>query len=385
MTGLPATGVNGESVFLTGATGYLGAFLLHELLAKTDGDIYCLVRAQDQAQGLERLLSIQDKYRLSGSQEATARIRVLPGNITKPGLGLPPAQQQAVIAGVDRFIHCAASTNFLFGAGMLHAVNLEGTRNIVELALQTKGRRLHHVSSASLFLSGKYGGQVVREDLKPAEGDLKESWGYQFTKYEAEDLIRKAGAQGLRANLSRPWFIGPHSATGIASGSDFMLRLIDGCLALGLAPEIDIVVDIMPVDWVSRAIVELALNAQEGCYYLGNPVQTTWHQVVTQLAHRRPVRFVPYAEWRAELRKTPDNPAWIFMPLLPETYREDDTSSFLRRMCRDLVPQVEAPLSMQRLAAIGRCPPFHGAVLNAYLDAHWGRRHIAGRQPPDGR
>ncbi len=358
----------GKAVFLTGATGYLGAFLLHELLAKTDGRIFCLVRAENEKQGLERLLAAQDLYRLGGRREA-ARIQVLPGDIAKPGLGLSPIERQAVIANVGPFIHCAASTNFLFGAAMLRAANMTGTRNVVELALQTEDRHLHYVSSASLFLSGKYGGRRVREDQQPAPDDLKESWGYQFTKYEAENLVCAAKNQGLRASVSRPWFIGPHSVTGISSASDFMLRLIDGCLALGLAPEIDIAVNIMPVDWVSCAIVELALNADAGYYYLGNPVPTSWLQVMAQLNRWRLVRLVPYAEWRAELRRTPDNPAWVFLPLLPETYEADDVSSFLRRMGRDQVPHFDASLSARRLTAIGSCPPFHGAVLDAYLDA----------------
>lgn len=161
--------------------------------------------------------------------------------------------------------------------------------------------------------------------------------------------------------------MGPHSRTGVASDHDFMLRLIEGCLSLGMAPDIDLTVNIMPIDWVSEAVAELALGGHDGIAYLGNPHPTTWSQVIDQMNGYRRVSRVPYADWRAALRKTPDNPAWIFLPLFPESFDPADRTSFMRRMCRDLTPEVEAPRTAARLAAIAPCPPFHGAVLDTYL------------------
>lgn len=360
------SGAGSQPVFLTGATGYLGAFLLHRLLLRTDGPVLCLVRGASEIDGHRRLMAALARYDLPADGD---RIVAIPGDLTKPDLGLAIRERQR-IETAGQVIHCAANTNFLFGAALVRNCNLEGTRGILDLALRTAGRRLHYVSSASIFLSGQYRGQPVEEEQMPGPDDLRDTWGYQWTKWQSEQLVHAAAAQGLHASISRPWFIGPHSVTGTASDHDFMLRLIDGCLALGMAPAIDLTVNIMPVDYVAPAIVELALGHPPHTAHLGNPHTDTdtWSAVIERLNRRRPVATVPYSAWRAALRRATDNPAWIFLPLLPEEYDPADTRSFLRRMCRDLVPRFAAGRTGEKLAAAGlSCPSFTESVLDRYL------------------
>lgn len=358
-----------RAAFLTGATGFLGAFLLDELLRQTSGPVFCLVRAPSAQAGLERLLAAQAGYGLDTASQSS-RIVAIPGDLTKPGLALSDKDRARLAAEVDQVIHSAASTNFLFNMVFLKSTNLGGTQAVADLALATRSRRLHYVSSASIFLSGRYGGQVVTEDQEPAPDDLKPAWGYQYTKWQGEHVLRdarNAADERLALSISRPWFMGPHAQTSAASDHDFMLRLMDGCLALGMAPDVDLTVNIMPIDYVARSIVHLALSAEPGCFYLGNPAPSRWHEVVQQLNEVRPVALAPYAQWRAALRADTENPAWIFLPLLPEDLAPDDCTSFLARMREKHGPNFSAPRTAERLADLPPCPVFHGEILGQYL------------------
>lgn len=391
---------SGGGTCITGATGFLGAFLLHELLEQTDGPLFCLVRASDPVVGLQRLLAAQVKYALlpagaerlamsaqsssaipdTPAQRFLSRVQAIPGELARPGLGISPELSARVVQNTQLFLHVAASTNFLFGAPFLRGPNLEGTRGVTalahaasqaqaaHLALEGGRVRLHYVSSASIFLSGCYGGRSIQEDHEPLEGELRPAWGYQLTKWQGEGIVREAEAAGVAVGISRPWFIGPHSRTGVASDHDFMLRLILTCRALKMAPALELTVNIMPVDWVARALVRLALSPEGGTWYLGNPNPTLWAEVVAQLQAAGPIQVVPYETWRAALKRSPESPAWIFLPLLPEQYDAGERVSFLRRMCRDCVPEVRAPRTQALLAGLEPCPPFHGGVLARYLD-----------------
>ncbi len=125
--------------------------------------------------------------------------------------------------------------------------------------------------------------------------------------------------------------------------------------------------NILPVDFVSRAMIRLALDQDSGCFHLSNPAPCSWPEVLAQLSRHKRLETVPYAIWRAALRRAENNPAWIFLPLLPEDYDPAERRSFLRRMCRDPVPAYDTARADAALAALSPCPPFTGAVLERYL------------------
>lgn len=127
-----------RAVFLTGATGYLGAFLLDRLLARGTGPVHCLVRAPDEARGLERLLAVQDGYGLAG-QTAADRIIPVPGELARPGLALATQARDRIEAEADLFVHCAASTNFLFGAPLLRIWKAPGRSSIWPVPARAAG------------------------------------------------------------------------------------------------------------------------------------------------------------------------------------------------------------------------------------------------------
>ena len=74
----------------------------------------------------------------------------------------------------------------------------------------------------------------------------------------AEGIYGSRGARGLPVTIYRPGRIGGHSQTGAANRDDFFLRLLAGCIQIGLAPDIPLVENLIPVDYAAQAIVHLS-------------------------------------------------------------------------------------------------------------------------------
>jgi FlaA1/EpsC-like NDP-sugar epimerase len=99
-----------ERVLLTGATGFLGSFLLSELLRRTRTDVYCLVRAADAEEGGERLRRVLRAYAL-WDEELSSRIVPVVGNLSEPLLGLGSRRFEELAGKIDAVYHSGASVN----------------------------------------------------------------------------------------------------------------------------------------------------------------------------------------------------------------------------------------------------------------------------------
>src|SRR3954464_331306 len=111
------------SILLTGATGYLGSFLLHELLTTTTADLYCIVRADDEGHAFGRIRAKLSAY---GLWEDSFAMRVVPvlGDMTRRDLGLTPTAFGELAERCDLVLHAAANVNFLFPYRALKAANV---------------------------------------------------------------------------------------------------------------------------------------------------------------------------------------------------------------------------------------------------------------------
>src|SRR5687767_174602 len=186
------------SYFVTGATGFLGRYLVGNLL-KRKGTIHVLVR-----KGSEK------KFDAIAEHMGWDRKRVIPveGDLAKPRLGLPAAQVKALTGKINHFFHLAAIYDLSADAESQRIANIEGTRHAIELATAVQAGCFHHTSS--IAVAGLYSG-VFREDMfAEAEGLDKDP--YFRTKHDSEALVRKASKIPYR--IYRPSFIVGHSKTG---------------------------------------------------------------------------------------------------------------------------------------------------------------------------
>ncbi len=300
---------------LTGATGFLGANLLHDLLIRTSLEVRCLLRSAkicDASPRLQRALESQGLWQ----EEFAGRIQVVVGDLSKPALGVSDAEFEALRTEVDVIYHNGAHTNLIFPYRALQPTNVMGTRELLRLADGAPVKEFHHVSSISIFGEPPIGASApIREDLR-APRPQRHSSGYAESKWAAEGLVCDAAEGGLAVSIYRPGRITGHSRTGACSEEDMFSLLLRSCVQLGVAPDFDGWVQLTPVDFVSRAIVQLSLNSSSRgkAFHLVKPDVVSWEEVVEILRTVGAVeRILNYGDWlnvvKQQVRECPEDGA----------------------------------------------------------------------------
>ncbi|KAK5989813.1 Linear gramicidin synthase subunit D [Cladobotryum mycophilum] len=265
-----------ETVFLTGSTGYLGAFLLKAILEKTDAQVLCLVRFTEPSDehkpaGMARIRNNLVDLGL-WDDAMVDRIEVVPGNLARNRLGLSPYVFEDLAFRVQVVIHAAATVNLVYPYAALRNANVGGAREIIRLAARG-GATLHHVSTNGVLPPSAEGWS---EDCTIELDDVPEKLldGYGQTKWVAEKLVCEAHKRGIPVKIHRPGTISGHSVTGATNTYDLLNALVVESLNLGYAPDVEgWAMEMTPVDFVANAIVALAndIDSKQLVYHLGDP------------------------------------------------------------------------------------------------------------------
>ncbi|MBW3605761.1 MAG: thioester reductase domain-containing protein [Actinobacteria bacterium] len=291
-----------DRVLLTGATGFLGGFLLDTLLTTTSAQVTCLVRADDDAdsthaQATDRLRASLVRRGL-WREEVSARVDVVPGDLAAPRLGLSPQTHDELAAQIDAIVHAGAQVNLMYPYDALRDVNVGGTREVLRLACDAGGAAVHHVSTNGV-LPPSTDGWAEDADLDAVAEGLPD--GYGQSKWVAEQLVHETGRRGLPVRVYRPGTISGHSATGETNARDLLGALIVESLRIGHAPNVDgWYAEMTPVDYVSRAISVLADDADtdQHVFHLADPDPLPADAVFDRLADLGyPTRRVGWDDW----------------------------------------------------------------------------------------
>jgi thioester reductase-like protein len=291
-------------IFLTGATGFLGAFVLHEVLDRTRADVHCLVRAATMEDGKARLRQTLQSYSL-WQPDYASRIVPVPGDLGAPGLGLPAQLASVLASTIDLIFHSGALVNWIYPYERLKAVNVLGTEEILRLATRTRVKPVHFVSSLGVFpLLGSYGIKRVHEhDTLDHNGSLY--GGYLQSKWVADKLVMAAQSRGVPVSIYRPGLITGHSETGAWNTNDVVSRMLKSWIELKGAPEFAYdETDMTPVNYISRTIVHLStLKDSIGrIFHIANPRRVRLGKLADWMRmFGYPLRRVPYESWMAEL------------------------------------------------------------------------------------
>ncbi|MBW4500881.1 MAG: amino acid adenylation domain-containing protein [Scytonema hyalinum WJT4-NPBG1] len=354
-------------ILLTGATGFLGAFLLDELLQQTKADIYCLVRCQNVEEGKKKLQSSLEAYSL-WNESLSSRIIPVVGNLSERLLGLKEEQFQLMARKIDVIYHNGAWVHHVYPYSVLKAANVLGTQEVLRLASQIKAKPVHFISASSVFSSFGFSGvKVVREEESLDESQLPSN-GYSQSKWVAEKLVKIAGERGLPVCIYRPSRISGHSQTGVFNPNDFLYKLIIGCSQLGSAPDRDIRENIIPVDYVSKAIVHLSKQEKSlgKAFHLTNPQLLHSNMLIDQfrlLGYA--IEQISYEQWRAKLlditKGSVEHPLYPLVPFFPSSNFEDKTSNsgVLQFDCQNTLDGIAG-------TSIG-CPPLDNQLLSTYF------------------
>lgn len=279
------------NVFVTGTTGFLGSFIVSDLLRRDANiKVFAHVRAADKEKGFERLRQAGLTYGVWNDSFAD-KIEVVLGDLATEDFGLDSQSWDALTNQIDVVIHNGALVHWVYPYSKLRDANVIGTINVLNLAATGKAKFFSFVSSTSTLDSQEFfeysdklssegkGGILESDDLQKSAYGLGS--GYGQSKWAAEYIIRRAGDRGLRGSIVRPGYVTGESNTGASNTDDFLLRILKGCAELGSYPNIHNNINMVPVDHVARVVVASALS----------PPKSDELAVVQVTSHPRPIFY----------------------------------------------------------------------------------------------
>lgn len=302
-----------RGVLLTGATGFIGRFLVEALVGEAPlraagTTLYCLVRARTEAEASERLWQAladtplarrdADSGRpVAASAELGVRIVPLVGAIDAPcgTLGLGAEGYARLQEETDVVVHSAAFVNHVLPYSAHRPANVDATRALVRFCLCLPPARLDRSpSSSASSLAVPRAGQPIKwlhvlssvgavtgdmftrtaeagaplrvlESTRPGTMGLARLDGYSQSKWVVECLLHALGSAGWPVTVHRCAFVSSHSTRGVGNAEDMMCRLACSMAQLRLTPAVTPRhrVDMTPVDFVACAVARAVARPRE--------------------------------------------------------------------------------------------------------------------------
>lgn len=289
-----------KAIFLTGASGFLGAFFLHTFLQKTGADIFCLVRAYDEWHAKDRIQKNLEQFSL-WKDDWSKRVIPVIGNLAQPYLGLSEEKFQDLANQIDFIFHNGASVNLIYPYQRLKAANVLGTQEVIRLAAGGKPKVFHFISTLVVFpITGHPQGKSFSEEdpLIHSQGLLN---GYAESKWVAEKLVQAARSRGLPVVIYRVGEVFGHSKTGILQTlkNDAYSNIFKETILLGSTPALNFNFYLVPVDYVGKSIYYLSrMKSSLGQVYhiIGEPTHfSELPKLFARIGH--PLRLLPYGQW----------------------------------------------------------------------------------------
>jgi len=303
-----------ETFFITGFPGFIANRLL-ERLARKECRFILLVQPTLRARAAEEIARLSQ---LSG--RSVEEFRVVEGDISEPGLGLNPADLDAVRQQTTRVFHLAAVYDLAVAQDLAMRVNVGGTRNVVALARSLPHlRQFHHVSTC--YVAGKREGVILETELRHDAGYRN---FYEESKYLAE-LEVESSKKDLPVTIYRPAVVCGDSKTGETGKYDgvyylihYLLRWPTGLSLINIGNH-KVSLNLVPVDFVVDAMAALAFDdrAIGKTLQLADPSPLTTNQLFNAIAKsidERHSRITAPARWVRFFLMLPPSPAITGLP-----------------------------------------------------------------------
>ncbi|MFX0576618.1 amino acid adenylation domain-containing protein [Nocardia nepalensis] len=352
-----------RDVLLTGATGFVGAYLLRELLSSTPARVWCLVRSDDDEQAYKRIRDALEKYRI-WDDAYQARIVAVAGDLAAPRFGLDQSGYARLADQIDAIYHNGARVNHIEPYARLRAANVSGTREVLRLATTSRIKPVHFVSTVNAVIPAAAAPDFVGRENAELSLDEVSGNGYVASKWVAEQLVRQAGTRGVPVSIYRPGIVCGDPRVGVNSVDDSFWNMIRAAAILGLAPDTaDAAMPLVPVNYVAAAIVALADRPAIGtAYHLVNTKPVVIGDIFETLRrHGIPIAIASIEEIATRLaeqaaaRDAAGDDSLVRAALVSGNYGGvsapvEDTHT-------------RAELAKQQI----HCPPIDAAALDAYI------------------
>ena len=348
-----------KDIFLTGSTGFLGCYMLHNLLLETDKNIWCLVRANSNEDATLKLYSKLQFYQCFDdlnkySENWKSRIKIIVGSLDEKYFGMKIEDFLILNLNIDMIFHVGAVVSGLTRYHTLRNCNVGGTVEVIRLSIigyQQNKRdsvcRINFVSSGAVF--NAYPSGTIKENHElPIVPSLMYMDGYSRTKWMSDKICKRSIEKyNLPISIFRPGFISSHSFFGVGNLNDFDNRVALGIWTMKMIPNENYTMklDQSPVDWVAKSIVKIGLDSSSIHYNfhfmnpIGSPtvsdylkfIKTVYEQNMNQKLDE-----IGYKEWKENILKVEsDNPIFPLTSFFADTfpsrtgYRMDMTNTKL--------------------------------------------------------
>jgi amino acid adenylation domain-containing protein/thioester reductase-like protein len=295
---------DGNAVLLTGSTGFLGSHLLAEILKGSDRPVYCLIRPRDDESLHEHQQTALRRFALEQTPGGADRIRPVAGDLAERGLGLSSLDHQRILDNCSHIIHCGAWVHHIYPYGRLKAANSFSTLELIKFALRGQPKKLAFVSTASAIT--ECDAQGVGYEGQVGKHPASFFGGYAMSKWVSERLMKQAFGRGMSGLVLRPGNVFANSETGISSpvATNYALLMMRAYLDSGLAPDLDLVFEAVPVNQLAQGIVALTLgDCDQAMLNLSNPRETSLQEYIELVSTLtgKAIKIIPFDEWKQKV------------------------------------------------------------------------------------
>lgn len=286
-----------DNVLLTGATGYLGRHLLLYLLKNTKSTIYCLVRCAKETNSFQLLQRLFPEN--LNCSHFSHRVKIVTGDLEKENLGISPEQYNFLERSISVIYHVGAYVNHLYDYPALRLANVFSTQALITFSATYCRKKLIYVSTLSA---------VSLNDCDCIDESFYDDWnylqdipdGYSRTKWASEYLLHRALEKGYNIHIVRSgWILGSQEGLEFLPKNNHLLSLIQSCIELGVAPNWNAELRILPADFVATVITLVGLKGNQSIYNVINIKSILWKELIEYLRQvtSSKIRFIPVKEW----------------------------------------------------------------------------------------
>jgi thioester reductase-like protein len=277
-----------QSVFITGGTGFIGGYLLKEILENTNAQIDCLVRCSSAGEGKERLVgNLQEKG--FWKAEYDHRLSVVIGDLSLPKLGLSDKNLADLAEQTDVIFHLGASVKWISKYESEAQANVLGFVELLKLATASRIIPIHYCSSMCTFASGgkSHNEPILEDEIFQDPGSLY--GGYCQSKWVCERIVEEARKRNIPINLYRIGEVNGDSRTGLTDAHNFVNLLMGYCIITRMAPEAfrNARFNFLPVDYIAKAMFHIStqLEGNGRNYQFNSPQAFTLEEMVDEMNH----------------------------------------------------------------------------------------------------
>lgn len=266
-----------EKILLTGATGYLGAYLLRDLLTDTDSQVVVIVRADSNEKSCKRLAEVTETYFADNlTDKYSSRLTVISGDLTQMNLGMTNDDYLTLAHSVDSILHAAAKVSHYGFKEDFEKNNILSVKTLLDFANAGIKKDMHHISTISVASNQINGKEWILYHEEHTDIGQKHQNEYNRTKLEAEKLLMEARKSGINVSIYRLGALFHDSETGKFQknkNENALRSLMKSFSEIGFVCDIPYPIEVTYVNTMSRIIIGLLKNVDlnNQTYHLVNP------------------------------------------------------------------------------------------------------------------